>query len=165
MTCVNCRFQWCWLCEGEYRYNHYEKGTCKGLQFFQGDKLECCRNTFGLHKIFKCVYPNLNGPIEELNKSICIKYLGILGFWIFGFFVVYCFPVVSYFVRNMNKYVDDDDDTRLISLIILIGLCLFITFQIPFSALITPFILISLIYHKFFDKLLLFFGIGEFDDN
>ena len=56
MTCVNCRYQWCWLCEGEYKYNHYEKGECRGLQFFKGDKLECCRNSFGLHKIFKCVY-------------------------------------------------------------------------------------------------------------
>ena len=85
-------------------------------------------------------------------------HIRLLDFWIF-----YCFPVVIYFVRNVNENVGEDE--CFISLITLIGLCLFVAFQIPFSALITPFILISLIYHKFFDKLLLFFGIGDIDDN
>ena len=30
MTCVNCKYQWCWLCEGEYKYGHYDSGKCQG---------------------------------------------------------------------------------------------------------------------------------------
>ena len=33
MTCVECKFQWCWLCQKKYEYGHYNYGSCKGLQF------------------------------------------------------------------------------------------------------------------------------------
>ena len=33
MTCSECKFMWCWLCEGEYSDIHYIHGQCKGLQF------------------------------------------------------------------------------------------------------------------------------------
>jgi hypothetical protein len=35
MTCVECQYQWCWLCNGEYNANHYYNGKCKGLQFYK----------------------------------------------------------------------------------------------------------------------------------
>ena len=40
MTCVNCRYQWCWLCEGQYNYGHYDSGKCRGHQFTNADNLE-----------------------------------------------------------------------------------------------------------------------------
>ena len=33
MKCTECKFQWCWLCEKEYLYGHFESGLCNGLQF------------------------------------------------------------------------------------------------------------------------------------
>lgn len=33
MTCAECKYQWCWLCEERYIEGHYRKGMCKGLQF------------------------------------------------------------------------------------------------------------------------------------
>ena len=33
MTCVECKFQWCWLCQKKYSSQHYYQGSCKGLQF------------------------------------------------------------------------------------------------------------------------------------
>lgn len=35
MTCVECQYQWCWLCNGEYSSTHYYNGKCKGLQFYK----------------------------------------------------------------------------------------------------------------------------------
>ena len=35
MTCAECKFQWCWLCLGPYSQNHYEVGSCNGLQFYK----------------------------------------------------------------------------------------------------------------------------------
>ena len=29
MTCSNCKFQWCWLCEGKYEYGHYNRGLLR----------------------------------------------------------------------------------------------------------------------------------------
>lgn len=35
MTCAECKYQWCWLCEKEYKPGHFDKGkgTCGGQQF------------------------------------------------------------------------------------------------------------------------------------
>ena len=35
MTCVECKFQWCWLCQKPYSSNHFSQGSCKGLQFYK----------------------------------------------------------------------------------------------------------------------------------
>ena len=33
MTCIQCKFQWCWLCQKECLIGHYDSGACKGLHF------------------------------------------------------------------------------------------------------------------------------------
>ena len=33
MTCLECKFQWCWLCKGAYSDMHFVVGSCAGLQF------------------------------------------------------------------------------------------------------------------------------------
>ena len=40
MTCAECKYQWCWLCEGEYKDGHFRRGTCNGLQFAKIEHLE-----------------------------------------------------------------------------------------------------------------------------
>ena len=35
ISCTKCNYQWCWLCNGEYDPEHYERGKCKGYQFFR----------------------------------------------------------------------------------------------------------------------------------
>ncbi len=35
MTCAECNYQWCWLCDQKYSNNHYLNGKCRGFQFFQ----------------------------------------------------------------------------------------------------------------------------------
>ena len=33
ITCTNCQYQFCWLCLGEYTYDHFDLGRCSGLQY------------------------------------------------------------------------------------------------------------------------------------
>ena len=165
MTCVNCKYQWCWLCEGQYSYDHYRQGQCRGQQFTRADNLkEALRlvNAFGLHKIFTCVFPRVNRPFD-LDAYIWLKYLAILGFWLFGYGVLYAFVVIIYLEKNTN-FEEERNENFFIVMTCLIGLVLFVAFQIIFTTTVTPFILVAFIYHRFFDRILIFYGIGEIDD-
>ena len=35
MTCAECKYQWCWLCQKKYSERHFVDGDCRGLQFTQ----------------------------------------------------------------------------------------------------------------------------------
>ena len=162
MTCISCKYQWCWLCEGEYRYDHYESGKCRGLQFTRADNLKCiCFKSFGLHKIFFCVYPDISGYVPFDEIPLWLKYLAILGFWLFGFGVMEIFVFFCFIDEKLDVFDDDCNNCLVYFFTIMITLALFLCFQLFFAALISPFILISFVYHPFFEKLLYFFGIGE----
>ena len=162
MTCVSCKYQWCWLCEGEYKYEHYKSGRCKGQQFTRADNLkdiEKYRHAFGLHKIFRCIYPEVNGPFD-LDEYLWAKYLAILGFLLFGYGVLYVYVVIFYLEKNTN-FIEGRNENFFIVMTCLIGLVLFVSYQIIFTCTVAPFILVAFIYHRFFDRILLFYGIGQ----
>ena len=160
MTCASCKYQWCWLCEGKYFYGHYDSGRCKGQQFTKADNIkdiEKNRNYFGLHKIFSCFF----SPVERrIELECCYKYLLIFGFWIFGVWITTFYGMIMYFDENIQDFYDEHE-----GLVFFFGfgiaLGLLVSFQITFAGIITPFILISLVYPKFFDRLLLFFEVGN----
>ena len=94
MTCVNCNYQWCWLCEGQYNYGHYDSDKCAGYQFTHADNLEEIPQVngdllidyppfpdhFGLHKIFGSYYldiPN-NARVNIMNYSFFLRYVFML---------------------------------------------------------------------------------------
>ena len=159
MTCVSCKYQWCWLCEGLYTYDHYKSGKCEGFQFVRADnikeakKRECC---ITLHIIFPCFYKKVH-PLDLEN--LWIRYICIFVFWLFGFFVFAGFSIEAYIDENFEFH----NCIEIISYTIgyLISLCLLVCFQILFFCLITPFILIALICPYFFDNILMFLNIGE----
>ena len=84
----------------------------------------------------------------------------IFLFWIFGFAFLFGFINVLYLGKKINFKKERNEGIVAIFLI-LIGLCIFVSFEILFTWTITPFILISFIYHRFFERLLLFYGIGK----
>jgi len=159
MTCVSCKYQWCWLCEGAYTYGHYDSGRCSGQQFTKADdikEIEKRRDYFGLHKIFKCVYQPIKRQIELEGWE---NYLLMFGFWIFGIIIIYIYVIGVYFDNQIKIITIDNIGFAFI--LFGISLAVFCAFQIPFTCLLTPFILISFICPKFFNKLLLFFEVGN----
>ena len=172
MTCVNCKYQWCWLCEGQYSYNHYSSGKCQGYQFTKADSLEeakkvepyhygfdyylginnrrrdvphCC---FTLHSIF----PHAIRGVDEVNiESYCTRYIYIFLMWTLGFLG---FVILSFF--DSPGFDDTDKGVCLGLLVSFTCFFLFICYQIMFTILITPFILISLFYPYFINYIFKF---------
>ena len=35
ITCAKCGYQWCQICNKEYKSDHYLSGNCQGFQYFQ----------------------------------------------------------------------------------------------------------------------------------
>ena len=96
MTCVSCKYQWCWLCEGEYTYEHYKSGKCEGFQFVRADNIkeakgrECC---ISLHTFFPCFYKKVHPADLEY---LWIRYIFIFVFWLFGYFFFAGFSMAMY---------------------------------------------------------------------
>ena len=73
MTCVMCKFQWCWVCEKECVAGHYNFGACKGLHFE------------------KIVSEEQAQKLMDENKENCFcSFIGALGLKI-GFLLMYLF--------------------------------------------------------------------------
>ena len=174
MTCVTCKYQWCWLCEGKYVYGHYDSGKCRGHQFTKADNLkeiEKINNKrkyvnreasrcFGLHKIFKCIYnDNITRPFPV--GSCLENFHFTLGFWFFGVAVIYIYTVMEYIDQEIVDNFGEKTETTMMIFVFLTGAALFVAFQISFFCLITPFILVAFAYQNFFYYIIYFFGFGE----
>ena len=161
MTCVSCKYQWCWLCEGEYKYGHYGSGKCQGQQFTKADFPKKISNNkencnFGIHRIFRCIYRR--GPIPLFNSGALLeKYLIILIFWLFGIALIFAFIINEF--SSFDIHYSNYCIKNFVNIIgYLTGITLFVSFQITFICLTAPFILICLIYHNFFNIFLMFLG-------
>ena len=172
MTCVNCKYQWCWLCEEQYNYGHYDSGKCAGHQFTKADNLEEIPKAndhflmdnqrlpdyFGLHTILPCYYERVPdfGRLYIMKFSFFIRYCIMLLFWLFGVLPIFLIKVFDFFDL---KFTYDCDCTEILIyiIIVLIALCMFVAYQIFFICVLSPFMIISFFYHKFFDKIPLFF--------
>ena len=92
MTCAECKYQWCWLCEGKYDSGHFSTGKCKGLQFVHRDYVEIkfsCRN---LLSCFPWGYEALE-PDEVFNTIPTMCYgNGIINFF-YLIFMLFFFNV------------------------------------------------------------------------
>ena len=159
MTCVNCKYQWCWLCEEKYTYDHYSSGKCKGHQFTRADNVKeanrsiCC---ITLNTFFPCFYKEVHGSLGF--EHIWENYLFILIFWFFGYFLFAGFSMMDY---SDDKIQLNRAECMFHFCGFFIALYLFVCFQILFFCLITPFMLIALVYPNFVNNIGSFFCIGD----
>jgi len=92
--------------------------------------------------------------------SNCESYPLMILFWIFGFGPNFIHTSVEFYNQRMRKMKTKKMDFAFMFFIYSIGLFMFVCFQIPFFCLITPFILVSLIYRNFFYSFIYFLGVG-----
>ena len=92
-------------------------------------------------------------PIEYIS----LRYLAIIGLWIFGFFVFIGYSF--YFYYKEYRYRLRKGYFEFFGFVI--SICLWICFQPLFACLVTPFLFVSLFYHNFLDVVLKFLNIGR----
>ena len=150
MTCVSCKFQWCWLCEKKYTDRHFQFGTCQGLQFehinylserparyrFSGGRNNQNDPLFGDEREEQGEYPLFN----EVRPGCCNKiskyflYLGYnLFFWICG----WSFTLVLYFDYYFTEFWFPDKSECVFFFVtyfcsFTIGISLFLAYQVFF---------------------------------
>ena len=81
----------------------------------------------------------------------------MIVFWFFGVWMIYFYNIFGYFDGKLPEL--GDGFPMFFSFFIALGIL--VAFQIIFASIITPFILISFIYPRFFNKVLLFFEVGN----
>ena len=107
MTCSQCKFQWCWVCEKECVAGHYAFGPCKGLHFEKVNNEEDAKRLMRENCDFCCIIgwliTNLVYIIIYFTMMPCF-YLAVLGFRYLGEYdgcaqiVFYCMSFLPFFI-------------------------------------------------------------------
>ena len=141
MTCVECKFQWCWLCQKKYAYGHYNTGSCKGLQFEKEQDEE---------KIKRMLEANLKKyPPPKPPKCQCLRNAikEVLIFLLFIFLSPYFF-----FFRMADRSYSIDNDC-LFYLYLVSGIPTFITFELFFFCFNIIFVIPGLLFSRYYRDL------------
>ena len=168
MTCSSCKYQWCWLCLGKYTYGHYDRGQCQGYQFTKADSLAEAKKGrrgkyhyyheqnqnlcyFTVFTLFPCFFHGFDRPFTLYG--LWERYLCIIIMWFFGFFLFAGTSMVNFSHDRIDL---GSVEVAYYMIGVLMTIFLYICFQILFIGLITPFLLIALVYPYYIDKILMF---------
>ena len=150
MTCVECKLQWCWLCQKEYQYGHYDSGSCRGLQFEKEQDEEKIKQM--LERNLK-LYPALPPrpallPLRPLpprrRRCQCLRTC-IKEFFVFLLFI-FLSPYFFFFKQLDDYYLDCCPYTAYLASFVPI----FISFEVLFFASNIIFIIPGLLCFRCF---------------
>ena len=145
MTCSQCRFQWCWVCEKECIAGHYEFGPCKGLHFERVDNDEDAKRLMRENCDCCCV-------IEWLITN-------------FIYLLIYFFMMPCFYLAALGfKYLDDYNDCCSIVFYSMSFVPFFICYEVLFTCYIAVFTVIGFFIwplHRFLKNMLFGKILGE----
>ena len=107
MTCSQCKFQWCWVCQKECVAGHYDFGPCKGLHFEKvnndEDAKKLMRNNCDCCCVIGWLITNFVYLMIYLFMMPCF-YLAVLGFKYLDEYehmvsiIFYCMSFLPFFI-------------------------------------------------------------------
>ena len=136
MTCVECKFQWCWLCQKPYTYNHFSQGSCNGLQFYKETDEK-----------------KIKAKLEENRKRypgpsrVCTFFVNTLK-WIGYIFLFYYLHLFEKYGRDL-----EDMGTTILIFTILAFYPIFVCFEILFVFCVIVVTIPILLYPQYFRRL------------
>ena len=136
MTCVECKFQWCWLCQKAYSPNHFNEGSCHGLQFYK----ETDEN-------------KIKAKLEENRKRYPGPSKCFICFCTFWKCVGYIFIFFYYYLFSKYEYDLNDFPEAVQVFFVLAFFPMFISFEVSFIIAIIIGTIPCLIYPPLFRKL------------
>ena len=145
MTCSQCRFQWCWVCEKECVAGHYEFGPCKGLHFERVNNDEDAKR------------------LMRENCDCCC----VIGWLItnFIYLLIYFFMMPCFYLAVLGfKYLDDYNNCGSIVFYSMSFVPFFICYEVLFTCYIAVFTVIGLFIwplHRFLKNMLFGKILGE----
>ena len=136
MTCVECKFQWCWLCQKPYTYNHFSEGACNGLQFYKETDEK-----------------KIKAKLEENRKKYPGPSKSFIFFCNFWKCVAYIFLVV--YLKLISKYDDmlEDTPTPVLVFFYISLFPMFIGFEVFFIIAVSIGTIPLIIYPPYFRRL------------
>ena len=90
MTCIQCKFQWCWLCQKECLVGHYDSGECYGLHFEKEVSEEKTKELLERNRL------------KSKPKNIFLVILADFGFFLIYLFLSPYFYVIGKGIKYMN---------------------------------------------------------------
>ena len=156
MTCVECKYQWCWLCQKKYDYNHYNYGSCKGLQFLKETDEEKIKKMLEENAKKYPNYSPVNQPllypyhdpflIRRRRKCQCLidALQGLLTFLLFLFIYPYC----HFCDMVLDRFVIYQD--FIVFVYMASGIPVFICFEILFFSLNFIFIVPGFLFCSYY---------------
>jgi len=145
MTCSQCRFQWCWVCEKECVAGHYEFGPCKGLHFERVNNDEDAKRLMRENCDCCCV-------IEWLITN-------------FIYLLIYFFMMPCFYLAVLGfKYLDDYSNCGSIVFYSMSFVTFFICYEVLFTCYIAVFTVIGFFIwplHRFLKNMLFGKILGE----
>ena len=158
MTCTECKYQWCWLCEGEYNEGHFSRGTCNGLQFAKINYLSeknkvqhrrnvepperqtgCCLCVSNIQNKFE--FWTFAGPFGHYHGNKCLEFFVSLMMMLF-FFMPTIVVTAFHEIPDNHERVTQKFYNKFFA--ILIGIALWIVYQFLLTVLIILYIIITL---------------------
>ena len=145
MTCSQCRFQWCWVCEKECVAGHYEFGPCKGLHFERVNNDEDAKR------------------LMRENCDCCC----VIGWLItnFIYLLIYFFMMPCFYLAVLGfKYLDDYNNCGSIVFYSMSFVPFFICYEVLFTCYISVFTVIGFFIwplHRFLKNMLFGKILGE----
>ena len=119
MTCPDCHYQWCWLCQEEYKPDHYKIGKCNGLQFAKEDDPKVqgmLENKVQVDHLIDVNDVNIEDEVDDnlINddrkkccscscKCSCKKFCKIIKFILKEFFIMFFFTIFSNYFYFCKK--------------------------------------------------------------
>ena len=106
MTCSQCKYQWCWICEKECVAGHYNFGPCRGMHFESAKSKELAKQHIKYVCSFSCIISFLVTNFIYLLIYLLMMpcfYLAVLGITHLkdtstGAIVFFCLSFIPFFI-------------------------------------------------------------------